>query len=171
RRSAGCRWIVARCTPIGPPEHLCHFGSPIGGWADVLRIARGADMEATFAYKARRAIRTARSAGARTMVSRDPEAFLTLYDLASQQYIYRYPAAIIRSLARRRLAWFHQVELDGRCVAAIMVLRSPTHWMAWLAAQGAEGRAISASYLALFDVTRAASEDGIPAINLGISTG
>ena len=171
RRSAHSRWIMARSVPLGPPDSVCHFGSPIGGWTSVVRVAKGTDMEGTFAHKARRAIRAAETAGGRSTTTRQPEAFLRLYREESRRHIYRYPEDLILILARHRMAWFHEVELEGSTVASVMALRAPTHWMAWLAAQNDQGRAINANYLALAGLIRAASEDGIPAINLGISTG
>jgi CelD/BcsL family acetyltransferase involved in cellulose biosynthesis len=65
----------------------------------------------------------------------------------------------------------HAVSLEGRIVSVLYTLVTGSHWMCWLAAQTAEGRAIAASYRAYDALLADAHAAGVAAVNLGVSVG
>lgn len=171
REWAGTPRLIVRAVPLGAEQATCHVGATVAGWTSVVRLARGGTVEATFDWKGRRAVRKAREAGGRVVVTHEPEAFLTLYRPSSQTHYYRYPDAVIHAVADGGLARFFEVRIEGSPVAAVMSLTEGSHWIAWLAAQDRSGRAIGANYLAVATLLEEAAAAGISNVNLGISTG
>ncbi len=173
RRRAGVERIHCRSVPLpgakGTTTH--HHGGVVGGWTGVVLLSRGTSVEARLRSKGRRALRLAALAGATPSVTSDPEAFLALYAGSSRGHWYRYPEMLIREVCARGLGRLHQVELAGNVVASVLALDRGSHRVAWLAAQSADGRAISAMYLAVKELLSRAARDGVAAVNLGISEG
>jgi hypothetical protein len=171
RSACGAGDLVARSVPLKPDPRTCHFGASVRGWTSVVYIEKGGTLTPRFTHKARHSMRKAAGAGAEVVATRNPEGFLPLYAAAAANHWMRYPDALVRSLARARVARFFDVRLGANCVASVMVVTSMNHWIAWLAAQDARGRSIDANYLAVGEMLAAAQRWAVPAVNLGISLG
>jgi len=171
RDACGANGLVARSVPVRPDPSSHHVGSRVGGWTSVVYLGRGADLAARFAFKARRSMRIAIEAGAEIEQTADPSGFTRLYQTTSRDHWMRYPDALIEELAAEGIARFFDVSLGGDRVASVMVLRSASHWIAWMAAQDARGREINANYLATGQMLDTAQRSGVTAVDLGVSTG
>ncbi|HET6361707.1 MAG TPA: GNAT family N-acetyltransferase [Gemmatimonadota bacterium] len=171
RISCGADHLIARSVPLRPAPSVCHVGSRIAGWTSVVYLEKGGVLEPRFAQKARHSIRKAARAGAELNATADPEGFLPLYAASSTGHWMRYPEELIRRLARADVARFFDVRLESACIASVMVLTSSHHWMAWLAAQNEQGRAIDANYFAWGEMLSAAQRARVAGVNLGISLG
>ena len=171
RDACGASRLIARSVPVRPDPSSHHVGSRVGGWTSVVYLDRCDDLPARFAGKARRSMRIATKAGAEIEATGDPSGFDRLYRETSRDHWMRYPTALIEELAADGVARFFDVRLGDDRVASVMVLTSPSHWIAWMAAQDERGREINANYLATGGMLDAAQRSGVTAVDLGVSTG
>jgi Acetyltransferase (GNAT) domain len=171
RRACGAERLIARSVPIRPDPSSLHIGARVGGWTSVVYLDRVNDLPPRFAGKARRSIRIATRAGAEVQSTTDPSGFEDLYDVTSRDHWMRYPRGLIDDLATTGLARFFDVRLGIERVASVMVLMSPNHWIAWMAAQDERGREINANYFATASMLAAAQRAGVAAVDLGVSAG
>ena len=171
RRACGADRLIARSVPIRPDPSSLHIGARVGGWTSVVYLDRAGDLSTRYARKARRSIRIARDAGADVAPTDDPSGFARLYEISSEDHWMRYPRDLIDELADSGVARFHDVLVGTDRVASVMVLTSPRHWIAWMAAQDDRGREINANYLATGSMLMAAQRSGVAAVDLGVSAG
>lgn len=172
RRSAGAHTIVVRSVIPGVGgDAALHLGGRVAGWTSVVHLDAGVDPQTRCARLARKAIRRAREHGAIAAPSADPGGFLALYRTSGEHHWLRYPDALVRDLARRGRALFFDVRLDGQVVSSVVALRGASHWTAWLAAQGEQGRAVGGNYLATAAMLAHARSLHVRAVDLGTSVG
>jgi hypothetical protein len=171
RVASGAKRLIARSVPVRPDPSAHHVGSRVAGWTSIVYLDRGGDLPVRFAGKARRSMRIATRAGAAIEPTGDPDGFDRLYQETSRDHWMRYPTALIEELAAEGIARFFDVRLGDDRVASVLVLTSPSHWIAWMAAQDERGREINANYLATGGMLDAARRAGVGAVDLGVSTG
>jgi hypothetical protein len=138
------------------------------GTASVIPVEAGTSPRSRYTRLARRSVRRAENAGCSVRTTRDGDAFLSLYRAASRSWEKSYPEALVLELGRVGVARFDMVVLGERILAGLMTLEAVDHWMCWLAAQSAEGRALSASYLA-YDKLLVDAGESVTCVNLGAS--
>jgi hypothetical protein len=138
------------------------------GRASAIAVAPDVDPRAKFRRLAMRSVRRAEAAGAGVRTTANGENFLRLYTEASAEWNMKYPPELVLRLGELGVARFDEVWLEDQPVSALMTLRGGSHWMCWLAGQNADGRAISASYLAYDALLRDARAE-VPFVNLGAS--
>jgi hypothetical protein len=171
RRSAKAQSLFCSAIPVGADDATRHDGGVVAGWSQAVYLPKGHPPRTRWAYKARRAIRTALDAGAFARVDSEPVHFLRLYRPAAESHLYRFPDRLIEALAATGSLSFYEVLLEGAVVSSVAALRGKSHWIAWLAAQDDLGRKISGNYLAVSALLEDAYSRGVHAVNLGISTG
>ena len=171
RRQRNARVLECRSVPIGNDDFTRHDSGTVVGWSHVVHLSKGQPPSSRWAYKARRAVRIAREAGGVAAVGFDPEPFLRLYRQANISHVFRLPDEVIEGLAKAGALRFYQVGLRGQTVSSVAALSGGSHWMALLGAQDESGRKISGNYLAVATLLEDAYRRGVPAVNLGISTG
>ncbi|HJQ94610.1 MAG TPA: GNAT family N-acetyltransferase [Acidimicrobiia bacterium] len=171
RRSARTPSLECRAIPVTADDGTRHDGGTVSGWSQAVFLPKGHSPEARWAYKARRAIRIAREAGADVRIGREPEPFLRLYRTAAKKHIYRFPDRLLEALGATGLMRFYDVLLEDNVVSSVAALVGRSHWIAWLAAQDSAGRAISGNYLAVGSLLEDAYGQGVGAVNFGVSTG
>lgn len=167
RRGAGARRLVFRGVGLHDDDRDWTFARRIGT-ASVIPVDAGTPPSDCYARLARRSVRRAETAGCTVRTTRDGAAFLELYRPASAAWEMRYPEALVLELGRAGVARFDEVLLGDRVLAGLMTLEAADHWMCWLAAQSAEGRELSASYLA-YDKLLTDASANVPCVNLGAS--
>jgi Acetyltransferase (GNAT) domain len=168
RRAAGADRLAFRTVPLPDDGAVDWSFAQTVGQASAIAVAPDDDPRAKFRRLAVRSVRRAEAAGAVVRTTANGEAFLGLYTEASAEWNMKYPAELVLRLGEVGVARFDEVWLDDKPVSALMTLRGSSHWMCWLASQNADGRAISASYLAYDAVLRDARTE-VPFVNLGAS--
>lgn len=172
RRRAGAHTLVVRSVIPGTGgDAEMHLGGRVTGWTSVVYLDAGVDPESRCARLARKAIRRAREQGATVRPTDDPSGFLALYRTSAERHWLRYPGGLVHELARRGRALCFDVRLDGRVVSSVVALRGASHWTAWLAAQGEQGRTVGGNYLATAAMLAHARSLHVRAVDLGTSEG
>ena len=168
--ASGSARLVSHSVAVGSSPGALAHGRVVGS-TTVVHLDHLSSVESRVAFKARRAIRTAREAGAGSHSTHDPHAFLGLYRQSANTHAVRYPDHMIEQLAAAREARFYEVVLDGSVVASACALTAGGHWVAWLLTQDDRGRAVSANYMAVAALLEDARRRGVAAVDLGSSEG
>jgi hypothetical protein len=170
RRASGSTRLISHSVPAASSAGLLTHGRVVGS-STVVHLDHVSEIEARVAFKARRAIRTARDAGAQASSAHDPDAFLRLYRERSAAHAVRYPDRMIEELAAVGEARFYDVVLSGSVVASACALAGGGHWVAWLLAQNEQGRDVAANYTTVAALLEDARRRGVAAVDLGSSQG
>jgi hypothetical protein len=167
--ASGSARLISHSLAAGSSATLLH--GKVVGVSTVVHLDHLSTIEERVAFKARRAIRTARKAGAEARSTHDPATFLRLYRESSAAHPVRYPDRMIEELAAAREARFYDVVLAGSVVASACALTRGGHWVAWLLAQDDKGREVAANYTAVAALLEDARRRGVAAVDLGSSQG